>query len=74
MPIALKAQWVVTAGIVPGEKIDELTKIWQMTNQETEAKNKSEIFFRYVKEATEYAAHLQKTEYINWVNLEWIWF
>ena len=74
MPLALKAQWVVTAGVIPGEKIDEYTRIWQMDNQETEAENRSEIFSNYVNEATEYAAHLQNPEYVNWVNLEWIWF
>ena len=70
----LKAQWVVKAGVIPGIEIKEHTKVWQMTSQECEAENKSQLFTKYLMEANEYAMDLQTPQYLNWVTLEWIWF
>lgn len=76
----LKAYWAVTAAIIPGQEIKELTKVWEYTSEDYEkdcgsaaALRGCEIFLRMRSEANEYAESLQDPSEVNTVNLQFAW-
>ena len=79
--------WEVTAGIIPGTPIPELTRRWVITSEYWEKSNAmsdeqfaavhpdgKSAFFTFRKEALEYTETLYDPRYHNWVRCEWIWF
>ncbi len=83
MPIAAKAFFVVTAGIIPQEPIPELCRQWGYTSRDYEA-DKAAIdgmagapaatkFEECQTQALEHARGLIDPRRVNWVRLEFIW-
>ena len=82
MPLhALKAQWSVTAGVIPGQVMPEHTKVWHYLSEDYEedqrtlARSDTEVtrFQAISKEAREYCDSLTDPRALNWVKLEWMW-
>lgn len=77
--MALKAQWLVTAEIIPGQRIEELTKCWQYTSADYQLDTMETreagptIFEQYRQAATDYAMSLQDPSSINIVNFQFMW-
>lgn len=75
---ALKAVWMVTAEIIPGQPIDEHTRVWEYTAKDYDAdtavkKEPEETIFHYMKtQANRYAVELQ-TPSMNVVKLKFMW-
>jgi hypothetical protein len=72
-PRALKAAWVVTAGLIPNEPMDELTRQWSLTNVEWESPAHVALFNAALVGALEYARYLMDPQRLNWTRIEWIW-
>lgn len=74
---ALKAQWVVTAELIPGHVIEELTRVWQYTSGDHERDTKEEgpitLFMQKRNEAMGYCEALQDPSRVNIVRLEFMW-
>ena len=75
---ALKAQIVVTCGVIPGENENEHTKVWQYSSKDYEAdqnvaQDHPTRFSKMLDAAHEYAKGLSNPAYLNWVRVEWIW-
>ncbi len=82
---ALKAQWVVTASVIPGEPDRSLTRVWHYTGfdhladleyQRTHGETAGMAGTRFAKmraEARDYAESLQEPSMQNWVKLDWMW-
>lgn len=68
---ALKAQWVVTAGLFPGHIDDTYSKSWQYTSQMHSQENKDDIYHKMMDEAHDYAKSLSGP--LNVVTVEFIW-
>ena len=79
--------WEVTAGVIPGVPILELTRRWMITSEYWEKVNAmSDIEFKaacpdgksafatFMEEAFEYAKTVSDPSSHNWVRCEWIWF
>lgn len=60
----------VTAGLIPDEPMEELSKRWKLTGEEAQ---KPESWRRAHGEATMYMLELQNPRRFNWVRLDWIW-
>ena len=74
MPVAAKAFFTVTAGIISGEPIPEHTRQWCYTSLDQELdRNDAERFLRMREQATAYANLLMNPAFVNWVSLEFIW-
>ena len=78
---ALKASWEVTAGVVPGIGIAELTKRWLYTSAdfEEDTKHTSEQgyqpkFMKLLAEASFYQAQLTNPHFINWVQMSFTYY
>jgi hypothetical protein len=72
---ALKAQWVVTAGLIAGEEpMHEYTKIWSYDSQdwEDDGNTRGNTFNHMAREAQAWAGKLQMGS-LNWVHVEYIW-
>ena len=82
----VRCYWIVTAGVVPGTDIDELTKRWVLSSETfyreqemPEADFKKEFpdgrstFARFRDEAHEYAKELNDPSVVNWVNAQFMW-
>ena len=74
----LKAQWTVTAAVIPGILVEELTRTWNYTSHDflqdgTTPLDQPTIFSRYVKESADYAMELQDPASVNVVNLQFYW-
>lgn len=71
---ALKAQWVVRAGLIPGEAMTEYSKAWSYTSKDysDDGNKRGGIFFRAAVEADSYAGDLRDGG-LNWVTLEYLW-
>jgi hypothetical protein len=71
---ALKAQWVVLAGLFPGESRPQYTKAWQYTSEDyaADGDGRGERFMRLTIEADQYAAELRLGG-LNWVLTEYMW-
>ena len=75
---ALKAQWVVTAGVLMGEPEDKYTRVWEYTSEDDEKDRASEWptitrFSTQMEAANLYARTIMVPQAINWVKLEFIW-
>ena len=80
MPLALKAQWVVTAGVVPGESMKEYQKVWHYDSyhfdKDVADREHSEIqsvFVATIKEVHDYAMSITDPSRINWVKTDFMW-
>lgn len=74
----LKASWEVTAGIIPGTPMPELTKRWNYSGQDFDRDRAADaesltLFRMLADEARHYAQSLQDPRRLNWVNLTWLW-
>lgn len=71
-PRALQCVWEVTAGIIPGEAIDEYTRRWPVA-EEPGTKAFHEAFLASQGTAMNYALSIQDPRMMNWVRMEWVW-
>jgi len=82
----MRCIWKVTAGVVPGQSLSEHTRRWIITSENWEKENsmpeeefKEEFpdgkstYMKFRDEAYEYAKGLNHPQYLNWVNVEWMW-
>ena len=82
----LRCIWTVTAGVIPYQAVEELTKRWALSSETfyreqemTEADFKKEFpdgrstFARFRDEAHEYAKELNDPSVVNWVNAQFMW-
>ena len=80
MPVAAKGAWVVTAGVIPGERRKEFTKRWDYTSLDDEAdshiKDLWEVprFRKLRAEAMDYFEQISNPRINNWAKIEFIWF
>jgi hypothetical protein len=79
-PIALKAQWEVTAGLIPGQVDPELTRRFNLTNVENENATGPPTVHPFTArqfEATAYVHELQNLCAVgrtcNWIRLDFVW-
>ena len=75
---ALKGQWVVTAGVLIGEPMPELTRGYDYTSEEYEADLKCEWpditkFSRRMEDAMFYARTIMVPQNVNWVRVDFTW-
>jgi len=70
---ALKAQWVVQSGIIVGEPMHDLTRVWSYTSKHFsgDGDRRGAIFKDIQKQAYDHAASLEPS--MNWVTLSYIW-
>ena len=78
MPLAAKAFFEVTAGVVPKVSMPEYHKVWDYTSADYEKDRNTPpyqptIFSTRLKEAHDYAMGLSNPAYLNWVKVEWLW-
>ena len=66
-----KCVFKVTAGVLVGESMPELTRIWEITQEDLD---NPPIFIDQSGAAMNYTMSLQNPERCNWVKFEWIWF
>ena len=66
---ALRCEITVTAGIIPGEAIEQRT--WEFTRQDLD--NPPDYIDR-TGAAMNYAMSLQNPGKYNWVEFKWIWY
>lgn len=77
---AAKCAWEVTAGLIPGQPMDEYTRRWGLTSDEWYGDDGQPTlqgvatFNSYLVAAQEYARTLTDPGSLNWVRVEWIWF
>lgn len=76
-----RAAWEVTAGLIPGQAMDEYTRRWVLTAKEyweDDGKGPSlqgaALFNAHLVAAMEYARYLMNPGALNWVRVDWIWF
>lgn len=71
---ALKAQWVVRAGLIPGDEMTEYRKVWSYVSNDyaLDGNKRDARYAAMMVEASAYAADLQGGG-LNWVNLEYMW-
>lgn len=64
----------VTAGVVPGEPMDEYRKVFALTSSEWDrAEDKGALLAVRNGQAQGYASFLMlQPDYINWVRLDWV--
>lgn len=74
----LKAQWSVTAGVIPGQQDPDFSRAWDYTSLDFAAdKNvaaEQSRFFRKMDEAHAYAKRLTNPCRSNWVDVKFRWF
>ena len=73
MPVALKAQWCVKAGILLGEVVPEWQGVWSYTSVDFEKDgNEYGPLWRSLNRAADkFANQLRLTA--NWVTIEYMW-
>lgn len=71
---ALKAQWGVVAGLIPGEQMPEYTRVWNYTSTDYEAdgNQRGEIYRRCAAEAHGYASDLERGG-LNFATVQYLW-
>jgi hypothetical protein len=80
MSEAARCAWEVTAGLIPGQPMNEYTRRWGMTASEWHGEDGKPtpqavaLFNAYLVAAQEYARYLMDPRGLNWVRMEWIWF
>ena len=78
MPLAAKALFTVTAGIIPGQVMPEHTRRWTYTSADYEQDaalpaGELSIFELRIQEAHDYAIQLSNPRHLNWVRVDWMW-
>ena len=78
MPVAAKAFWTVTAGIIPDEPMPEHTRQWGYTSVDYEhdrtvPEDQPQRFAIERDEPRASAASMMDPRGLNWVKLEWAW-
>jgi len=73
------AAFEVVAGIIPGQPMPELTKIFPYESGDLEAdklvpQDQQTIYSKLSEEAHQYARSLENPAHLNWVQVTWIWF
>jgi hypothetical protein len=82
MPLALKASWEVTAGVLPGVADTKLTKRYEYTSADYEADtapHSGELSFhskfaRVRAEALDYYIQVSMPNLNNWANVRFTWY
>lgn len=82
--MGLKGQWVVRAGVIPGEEIAQFTRVWLYTSQDDEEDRLANpdgkdlaYHSRLAKmraEALDYYLQVSLPQLNNWATLEFTWF
>lgn len=70
---ALKGQWTVTAGIVPGALEKNYTRHWVYTSDDLASDKNGEKWNRLKNEAYDYAKEITDPAKVNWVAVDWVW-
>jgi hypothetical protein len=75
---ATKAIWNVTAGVIPGDPVEQYCKSWEYTSREHEIdqmKGPEEMtrFQEIVYDVLTYAVGLTDPSYVNWVTTSFTW-
>lgn len=78
MPVAAKAFWTVTAGIIPDEPMPGHTRQWGYTSVDYEhdrtvPADQPTRFATMRDEALAHANSLMDPRGMNWVRLDWCW-
>lgn len=80
--VALKGQWTVRAGVIPGQALENFTRVWRYTSQHDEkdrAANPNRdpayhsIFAKLRAEAMDYYLQVSLPQLNNWAAIEFIW-
>jgi hypothetical protein len=84
----LRCFWEVTAGVIPGHPMPELSKSWTITEEYVQTiREMDELtqeqwmehfpegtkLFQFQQDALEYARSLTDPSKVNWVKVEWVW-
>lgn len=74
----IKAFWLVNAGVIPGQKIDQYSKVWEYTcgdykNDQKKGPTELTRLSEILMEVTQYQIALSDPCYVNWVRSEFIW-
>ena len=71
---ALKAQWVVAAGLVPGEPMERYGRTWQYTSTDyqLDGNRRGAVFERCQQVVRDYVEYLQSAG-LNWVTQGYVW-
>lgn len=77
---ALKAQWVVRAGLIPHDEMPEYTQVWQYTSDDYKRdggtpEGRRAAGSRYMQCCVEAHRHAKQLEAggLNWVTVEYLW-
>ena len=72
---ALKAQWVVTAGLIPGQPMDEYEKAFVYTSQmyEEDRHNPVMAYYELLNKAHYDAKEISNPGMVNCVNVSFVW-
>jgi len=82
MPAALKAQWTVHAGVIPGQSLPLFTRTWQYTSMEDDLDRHDNpdgnpaFHSRLSKmraEVMDYYLQVSLPQLNNWATIEFIW-
>lgn len=76
--VRLRAAWSVSAGLIPGILMPELSKEFYYTEHQNEKDNhvpdhESTLFMKTMREAHEYAQAISDPASLNWVKVEFTW-
>jgi len=69
----LRCAWEVTAGLIPGQPMQEYSRSWLLTSEAYYSPEGPEHFKRLQQAASDYALSLQEPRMLNWVRLDWIY-
>ena len=67
----LKCTVMVTAGVVLGEAMPDLTRRWDFTQKDMD---NPPAYIDKTGSAMNYAMSLQNPAQVNWVKFDWIWY
>ena len=83
----LRCAWEVRAGVIPGKPEEERTRRWFLTSETFHAENDmpeeefkqkfpdgKSTFMKFRDAAFDYALSLHDPQYLNWVDVSWIWY
>jgi len=81
--VGLKAQWIVRAGVIPGQPLAEFTRVWDYTSEDNDADDKANpdgrnpaYHSRLAKmraEALDYYLQVSLPRLNNWAAIEFLW-
>ena len=67
----LKCSVSVSAGVILGEVLPKLTRVWNFTQEDLD---NPPTYIDKTGAAMNYAMSLQNPIQVNWVRLDWIWY